>query len=337
MSILERGTILVTGGAGFLGSALVWALNRRGHDRILIADFLGHSEKWRNLAPLRFLDYLEADDLLRAVERDDAKLQDVSAVFHLGACSSTTETDAAYLIRNNFQYTATLAEWALRHQNRFVYASSAATYGALESGLSESIDLATLRPLNMYGYSKQLFDQHAARQGYLDRIVGVKYFNVFGPNEQHKGDMRSMVLKAFEQIRQSGRVKLFKSYRPAFKDGEQRRDFVYVKDAIDVTLHLAETMKSGGLFNVGSGRAHTWIDLATAVFEAMEQPVAIDFIDMPEAIRSNYQYSTVATLTRLRESGYTHEFTPLREAVADYVREYLLPGRRLGDEVEVTR
>ena len=339
MSILERGTILVTGGAGFLGSALVWALNRRGYERILIADFLGHSEKWRNLAPLRFLDYLEADDLLRAVESDAAKLQDVSAVFHLGACSSTTETDAAYLIRNNFQYTAKLAEWALRHhpQRRFVYASSAATYGALESGLSESIDLASLRPLNMYGYSKQLFDQHAARHGYLDRIVGLKYFNVFGPNEQHKGDMRSMVLKAFEQIRQSGRVKLFKSYRPAFKDGEQRRDFVYVKDAIDVTLHLAESVKSGGLFNVGSGRAHTWIDLATAVFEAMEQPVAIDFIEMPEAIRSNYQYSTVATLTRLRESGYSHEFMPLKEAVADYVREYLLPGRRLGDEVEVTR
>jgi ADP-L-glycero-D-manno-heptose 6-epimerase len=340
MSILERGTILVTGGAGFLGSALVWALNQRGFDRILIADFLGHSEKWRNLAPLRFVDYLEADDLLRAVDSDAGKLRDIGSVFHLGACSSTTETDAAYLIRNNFQYTATLAEWALRHQNRFVYASSAATYGALESGLSESIELATLRPLNMYGYSKQLFDQHAARHGYLDRIVGLKYFNVFGPNEQHKGDMRSMVLKAFEQIRQSGRVKLFKSYRPAFKDGEQRRDFVYVKDAIDMTLHLAESTQGrsglgGGLFNVGSGRAHTWIELATAVFEAMAQPVAIDFIEMPDAIRANYQYSTVATLTRLRESGYAHEPTPLREAVADYVREYLLPGRRLGDEVRI--
>jgi ADP-L-glycero-D-manno-heptose 6-epimerase len=335
MSILERGNILVTGGAGFLGSALVWALNQRGVDRILIADFLGRSEKWRNLAPLRFADYLEADDLLHAVESDASEVQDITTVFHLGACSSTTETDAAYLIRNNFQYTATLANWAVRHHRRFVYASSAATYGAIESGLSESIDLATLRPLNMYGYSKQLFDQHAARHGYLDRIVGLKYFNVFGPNEQHKGDMRSMVLKAFEQIRDTGRVKLFKSYRPEFKDGEQRRDFVYVKDAIDVTLHLAESEQSGGLFNVGSGRAHTWIELATAVFEAMQQPVAIDFVEMPDAIRPNYQYSTVATLNRLRASGYTHEMTPLGEAVADYVREYLLPGRRLGDEVRI--
>jgi ADP-L-glycero-D-manno-heptose 6-epimerase len=335
MSNLERGTILVTGGAGFLGSALVWALNQRGIERILIADFLGRSDKWRNLAPLRFDDYLEADDLLRLVEHDAPRLHDITTVFHLGACSSTTETDAAYLIRNNFQYTATLAEWALRHHHRFVYASSAATYGALESGLSDSLELATLRPLNMYGYSKQLFDQHAARRGYLDRIVGLKYFNVFGPNEQHKGDMRSMVLKAFEQIRATGRVKLFKSYRPEFKDGEQRRDFVYVKDAIDVTLHLAASSGSGGVFNVGSGRAHTWIELATAVFEAMQRPVAIDFVEMPEEIRGNYQYSTVATLDKLQASGYRREATALSEAVTDYVREYLLAGRRLGDEVRI--
>jgi ADP-L-glycero-D-manno-heptose 6-epimerase len=332
MSNLERGTILVTGGAGFLGSALVWALNRRGYDRIIIADFLGRSEKWRNLVPLRFAEYLEADDLLRAIEGDAATLQDVSTVFHLGACSSTTETDAAYLVRNNFEYTKTLAVWALRHHRRFVYASSAATYGALESGLSESCDLASLRPLNMYGYSKHLFDLHASRHGYLDRIVGLKYFNVFGPNEQHKGDMRSMVLKAFEQIRASGRVKLFKSHRPEFKDGEQRRDFVYVKDAIDMTLHLAESQTSGGLFNVGSGRAHTWIDLVTAVFEAMQQPVAIDFVEMPAEIRANYQYATSASLDRLRASGYERPPTPLAEAVADYVRQYLLPARRLGDE-----
>src|SRR6266511_4953419 len=337
MSILERGTILVTGGAGFLGSALVWALNRRGYDRILIADFLGHSGKWRNLAPLRFSDYLEADDLLRAAQSDAPALQHVGAVFHLGACSSTTETDAAYLIRNNFEYTTALAAWALRHHVRFVYASSAATYGALESGLSESVDLTTLRPLNMYGYSKQLFDRHAAHHGYLDRIVGLKYFNVYGPNEHHKGDMRSMVLKAFQQIQQSGSVKLFKSHRPDFKDGEQRRDFIYVKDAIDITLHLAESEGSGGLFNVGSGQAHTWIDLATAVFKAMGQPVKITFIDMPDEIRANYQYATSATLDRLHASGYQRPPTPLSDAVADYVREYLLPGRYLGDENQPPR
>jgi ADP-L-glycero-D-manno-heptose 6-epimerase len=333
MAMGEQRTILVTGGAGFIGSALVWALNQRGHENILIADFLGTSTKWRNLAPLRFADYLEADDLLEAVERNDNRLHPVDAVFHLGACSSTTETDAAYLIRNNFEYTKTLAEWALRRNSRFVYASSAATYGALETGLTELRDLTTLRPLNQYGYSKHLFDLYAARRGYLDRLIGLKYFNVYGPNEQHKGDMRSMVLKAFEQILTSGSVGLFKSYRPEFGDGEQLRDFLYVKDAVDITLHLAEQRTSAGLFNVGSGQAHTWKQLATAVFEAMERPPSIDFIEMPDELRGRYQYSTLATIDRLRGTGYTREPTPLRDAVADYVRGYLLPDRRLGDEV----
>ncbi len=343
MPTLARGTILVTGGAGFLGSAIVWALNRRGQDNILIADFLGHSDKWRNLAPLRFADYVEADHLLRAIDSDSSPggatdplasaLNDVTTIFHMGACSSTTEIDAAYLIRNNFEYTKRLAEWALRRNVRFVYASSAATYGALESGLSESLDLASLRPLNMYGYSKHLFDQYAARHGYLDRLIGLKYFNVYGPNEHHKGEMRSMVLKAFEQIQHAGSVKLFRSHRAEFDDGEQRRDFIYVKDAIDITLHLAEQSTSAGLFNVGSGQPHTWIELATAVFNAMGRPVEIAFIDMPEEIRANYQYSTVASLDRLRATGYTRPPTPLKQAIAEYVREYLLPGRRLGDEV----
>jgi ADP-L-glycero-D-manno-heptose 6-epimerase len=332
MSTLDRGLILVTGGAGFIGSALVWALNRRGFDRIIIADFLGHSEKWRNLAPLRFSDYLEADDLLRAVQADAAALRDVRVVFHLGACSSTTETNATYLIRNNFEYTTTLAAWALRHDRRFVYASSAATYGALESGLSESVDLRTLRPLNMYGYSKHMFDVHASHHGYLQKIVGLKYFNVFGPNEHHKQEMQSVVLKAFHQIKDTGAVKLFKSHRPEFNDGEQRRDFIYVKDAIDITLHLAESETAGGLYNVGSGEPHTWIELVTPVFKAMGRPVKINFIDMPMEIRANYQYSTVASLDRLRATGYTRPPTPLADAVTDYVGSYLLTGKYLGDE-----
>lgn len=328
----EQHMILVTGGAGFIGSALVWALNQRGHENILIADFLGSSTKWRNLAPLRFADYLEADDLLKAVERNDSRLHPVDVIFHLGACSSTTETDAAYLIRNNFEYTKTLAEWSLRRNTRFVYASSAATYGALETGLTELRDLTTLRPLNQYGYSKHLFDLYAARRGYLDRLIGLKYFNVYGPNEQHKGDMRSMVLKAFEQILTTGSVRLFKSYRPEFGDGEQLRDFLYVKDAVDITLHLADQRTAAGLFNVGSGQAQTWTQLATAVFDAMGQAPAIEFIEMPEELRGRYQYSTLATIDRLRATGYTREPTPLHDAVADYVRGYLLPDRRLGDE-----
>src|SRR6185369_6198256 len=181
---------LVTGGAGFIGSALIWALNRRGLENILVADLLKQDEKWKNLVPLRFADYLEADDLHRLALDDSPRLRDVGAVFHLGACSATTERDAAYLIRNNYEYTKDLAAWALGRGARFVYASSAATYGDGAQGMSDGADLESLRPLNMYRYSKHLFDLHAARGGFLERIVGLKYFNVFGPNEDHKADMR---------------------------------------------------------------------------------------------------------------------------------------------------
>jgi ADP-L-glycero-D-manno-heptose 6-epimerase len=326
----SSGLTLVTGGAGFIGSALVWALNRGGDDRIVIVDRLGTSGKWRNLAPLAFDDYLDADQLTAALER--GAFDEVTTVYHLGACSSTTERDASYLVRNNFEVTKTLAAWACRRDVRFVYASSAATYGAIEGDLSDALDLPTLRPLNMYGYSKHLFDLYAARRGYLDRIVGLKYFNVFGPNEDHKGDMRSMVHKAFHQIRSSGRVTLFASDRPDFRDGEQRRDFVYVKDAVAMTLHAAATRTLNGIVNVGSGAAHTWIELMDAVFDAMGQPRDIEFVAMPEALRAKYQYSTRAVLDRLRRSGYTQAPTPLAAAVRDYVHEYLIPDRRLGDE-----
>jgi ADP-L-glycero-D-manno-heptose 6-epimerase len=329
--IREDGTILVTGGAGFIGSALVWALNRRGRDRILIADVLDRSDKWRNLVPLRFDDYLEADDLRAAIERGTLD-RVVHTVFHLGACTSTTETDAGYLLRNNVEYTRTLAEWALRREIRFVYASSAATYGALEGTLSDTDDLGRLRPLNMYAYSKHLFDIYAARRGYLDTIVGVKYFNVFGPNEDHKGDMRSVANKAFHQIAQTGRVRLFKSYRREFPDGGQQRDFVYVKDAVDMTLHLAGQPTAHGIFNVGSGESRTWRDLVQTVFAALDRPAEIEFIDMPPELRAKYQYSTRASLDRLRRTGYGRPITPLADAVREYIRHYLEPDRRLGDE-----
>jgi ADP-L-glycero-D-manno-heptose 6-epimerase len=323
--------VLVTGGAGFIGSAVVWALNQRGTDRIFVVDALNRTDKWRNLAPLRFDDYLEAATVPSALER--GLLDQVGLVLHLGACSSTTETDGAYLIRNNVEYTKVLAEWAIRRRVRFVYASSAATYGALEGEVSENVDLATLRPLNMYGYSKQLFDLYAARRGYLDHIVGLKYFNVFGPNENHKGDMRSMVNKAFHQIRESGRVRLFRSHRAEFADGKQRRDFLYVKDAVRMTLYLAEREDAHGLFNVGSGRSHTWLDLVQAVFYSMGRPVDVEFIEMPEDLRAQYQYATCASIGRLRAAGYQDPITPLPEAVREYVSRYLVPDRRLGDEV----
>lgn len=319
--------IIVTGGAGFIGSAIVWRLNERGHDDILIVDRADETEKWKNLPPLRFADYIDADDFLD----DLGDFRDVETIIHMGACSSTTVTDAEYMLRNNYQYTKDVAEFALANEIRFIYASSAATFGDGSAGMDDGTDsLSNLRPLNVYGYSKHIFDQYAARNGLFGSIVGLKYFNVFGPNETHKDDMRSLVNKAFDQIKESGKLKLFKSAHPDYNDGEFGRDFIYVKDAVEMTLHFLEN-KSGGLFNAGSGQMNTWNALADAIFRAVEVPRKVEFIDMPESIRNRYQYHTQADLTRLRDAGYTAETTPLDEAVADYVRNYLMLGKHLGD------
>jgi ADP-L-glycero-D-manno-heptose 6-epimerase len=324
---LERGTIVVTGGAGLIGSAVIWALNRRGLDDILVVDRLDRTEKWRHLVPLRFTDYLDADDFERRISEGD-DFGSVGAVFHLGACSSTTEDDSDYLMRNNYEYTRNLAHWAQESAERFIYASSAATYGALENDLSDEAELRTLRPLNMYAYSKHLFDLYARRSGLDRQICGLKYFNVFGPNEDHKGEMRSVVCKAFEQIRDTGTVKLFKSYRPEYRDGEQRRDFIYVKDSAEMTLHLAQSGATG-LFNVGSGRAQTWLELVRPIFRTLGVPERIEFVEMPERLRGKYQYSTCARIQRTRATGFTEAATPLCDAVADYVANYLVPGKSL--------
>ena len=324
--------MLVTGGAGFIGSALVWALNRRGCDRIVVCDRLGTDERWRNLTPLRFADYVEADDLLPRLP--GGALGKFDLVLHMGACSSTTETNASFLIRNNYEFTRDLATWALGQKTRFVYASSAATYGDGSAGMDDDDGgLDKLRPLNMYGYSKHLFDLHARRAGFLNRMVGLKYFNVFGPNEGHKGDMRSLVHKSTAQVQAGGVIRLFKSYRSDFRDGEQKRDFLYVKDAVAMTLHLAASKRAGGLFNIGSGKARTWLDLARAVFAALKRKPKIEFIEMPEAVRDKYQYFTQANLVRLRAAGYTAPVTPLEDAVNDYVRNYLVPHKRLDPAV----
>ena len=324
--------VLVTGGAGFIGSALVWALNRRGCENIVICDLLGTTEKWRNLTPLRYADYVEAEALLPRLQ--SGALGKFDLVLHLGACSATTEKDASYLIRNNYEFTKDLAMWSLANQTRFVYASSAATYGDGAQGMEDDdTKLDTLRPLNMYGYSKHLFDQHAKRAGFLDKIVGLKYFNVYGPNEDHKGDMRSLVHKSFAQVQKESLIRLFKSYRPDYRDGEQKRDFLYVKDCVAMTLHLAATPSAGGLYNIGSGAARSWVDLANAVFRALDKKPVIEFIEMPETIRDKYQYFTQANLPRLRGAGYTASITSLEDAVADYVRNYLVPDRRLDPAV----
>jgi ADP-L-glycero-D-manno-heptose 6-epimerase len=329
----DQRRVLVTGGAGLIGSALVWELNRRGCESVVITDFLGNTEKWRNLVPLRFENYLEADDFMKGLAESEEKYGHFDCVLHMGACSSTTETDATYLVRNNFETTRVLAQWAMAAGTRFLYASSAATYGDGAAGMMDGADtIEKLRPLNMYGYSKQMFDLHAKRHGWFDEITGLKFFNVFGPNEGHKGDMRSVVSKAFDQIQATGTLKLFKSYRPEFKDGEQVRDFLYVKDAVNMTLHLAQEPAATGLFNIGSGVARTWIHLGEAVFAALGRPSALEFIEMPESLRPKYQYHTLADLTRLRNAGYTADTTSLEAAVQDYVVNYLVPGRHLGDE-----
>lgn len=332
MSALS-GRILVTGGAGFIGSALIWALNQRGHTDIVVTDVLGKDEKWRNLVPLKFSDYVEADIFRERLAANANSFGKFSAAFHLGACSATTERDASYLINNNFAFTKELATWALANHTRFVYASSAATYGDGSQGMDDQDeDIARLRPLNMYGYSKHMFDLHAQKQGWLQNIVGVKYFNVFGPNEDHKGDMRSLVNKAYQQILETGKVGLFKSYHPDYQDGEQMRDFLYVKDAIEMTLHFAENgLKANGLYNLGSGEANTWLTLTRAIFAALEKEPQIDFIEMPEALRGKYQYYTKADISKLRDTGYSRSMTPLSEAVRDYVQSSLVPDKRLGD------
>lgn len=317
----------MTGGAGFIGSAVVWRLNELGYDDILIVDRMDRTDKWKNLAPLRFADYIEAVDFLDIIDDFD----DADVIFHLGACSSTTETDADFVMRNNFQYTKNVAEFAVGNDIRFIYASSAATYGDGSAGMEDGHEnLDRLRPLNIYGYSKHLFDQYAARNGMFASIVGLKYFNVFGPNENHKGDMRSLVNKAFDQINETGKLQLFKSADPDYEDGEFGRDFVYVKDAVEATLFFMESA-AGGLFNVGSGRMSTWNALADAIFAALGKPRNVEFVEMPAHLRGRYQYHTQADLTRLRDAGFAAEPTPLNDAVADYVGNYLVPGRCLGD------
>ncbi len=309
---------IVTGACGFIGRNLAAELNARGSANLLLVDSLGRDEKWRNLVGLDFEDILDPSAFLSNIE--SGKLSDIDAIIHLGACSSTTERDAAFLLANNYRYTRALCEWSLRNKVRFVYASSAATYGDGGKGYSDTSPLLELSPLNMYGYSKHLFDLWAQRQGYFDRIAGLKYFNVYGPYEDHKGDMRSMVHKAYGQIKQTGMVQLFKSYRPEYSDGEQMRDFIYVKDAVAVTLYFLEHREIGGLFNCGTGQARSWKDLMNAVFTAMRVTPKIEFIDMPEVLRGKYQYFTQADLTKLRGAGYAAPFTTLEDAVLDYVK-----------------
>lgn len=316
--------IVVTGGGGFIGSALVWALNERGYHEIVVVDRLKSGEKWLNLSSLEIHDYYDKKQFLEDVRTDELEYEP-DVIFHLGACSATTEEDTDYLMRNNFQYTKELARYALERDCRFIYASSAATYGGGELGYHDDHNtLAELKPLNKYAYSKHIFDLHALHNGWLEEIAGLKYFNVYGPHEYHKGDMRSVIHKSFGQAEEEGKIKLFKSHREDYEDGEQQRDFLYVKDAVEMTLFFMDNPDVNGIYNVGTGQARTFDDLAAAVFKTLGEPVNIEYFDMPPEIRGSYQYHTEADLTKLREAGYTEEISSLEAGVEDYLKHYLL-------------
>ena len=320
--------IIVTGGAGFIGSAFIWKLNSEGIGDILIVDRLGSTDKWKNLVNRRYADYIHKDTFLEKLDASNSYFN-ATAIIHMGACSSTTERDADYLIENNYRYSRILAEWSLANSIPFIYASSAATYGDGSHGFSDDAStLEILQPLNMYAYSKHMFDLWASRNKVLNRITGLRFFNVFGPNEYHKGHMISMVYRAFQQIQESGSVKLFKSYRTEYRDGEQLRDFIYVKDCTEVMWWLFQNPQKTGILNLGTGQARTWNDLIRAVFSALGKETAIEYIEMPEHMRDRYQYFTEASITGLREAGCTYSFRTLEDAVGDYVTTYLTDGER---------
>ena len=313
--------VVVTGGAGFIGSCLVHMLNEKGIKDIIVVDKLGRSEGWKNLVGKKFTEYLDKDALLDYLSKHKCDL-----ILHMGACSSTTETDVSFLMENNYGYTQKLALWALKNKAQFIYASSGATYGDGNQGYSDSNKTTPkLKPLNAYGYSKQIFDIWLLDNGYDKIFTGFKFFNVFGPNEYHKGDMKSLVAKSYPDILRGKGMKLFKSYKKEYKDGEQKRDFVYVKDVLEVVWFFIKNPKKSGIYNVGTGRAESWNDLAKAMFAAAGRKPDIKYIEMPEILKDKYQYFTLEDISKLRAAGYKKEFTSLNAAVKDYGK-YLAEG-----------
>jgi len=315
--------IVVTGGAGFIGSNIVAKLNDLGHDNIIIVDHLGTSDKWKNLNGLKFTDIFHKDKFYDLMMEENVPFN-IDTVFHMGACSSTTEKDADYLLQNNYKYSLELVKYCLPRKAHFIYASSAATYGNGSAGYNDENDILSLRPLNMYGYSKQMFDIWLRKMKISSKVVGLKFFNVYGPNEYHKDDMRSVIHKAYGQILETGKVKLFKSYNKDYNDGEQKRDFVYVKDVVELSTYFFQNRDKYGLFNVGTGKARTWNDLVSAVFNAMGKPINIEYIEMPEYLRRKYQYFTAAKMDAVKKIGFNNSFTSLEDGVDDYVKNYLM-------------
>lgn len=324
--------IVITGAAGMIGSGVVRHLNDLGKGNLLLVDDLKTGDKWKNLVGKQFVDLISRHAILPWLQ---GKEQEVDAIIHLGACSDTIETNGDYLLENNFRFTVRLAEWALKHEKRFIYASSAATYGDGSLGFNDDeSQLEMLRPLNMYAFSKQLADLWMKREGVLNRVAGLKYFNVFGPNEYHKGRMASMVLKMMQKAQDEGSIQLFKSNDPGYAHGGQMRDFIYVKDAVRMTCALLEPKYRNvcGIFNIGQGKPTTWNVLADALFQALQKKTNITYIDMPVDLARQYQNYTCATMGKFHKifSSDTNKVAtmPIESAVREYVQEYLMRSSR---------
>jgi len=312
--------VLVTGGAGLIGSNIIKELNSRGHNNIIVCDILGKDDKYKNLIGLDFNDYVEYDKNIFQTNI----FSDITHIYHLGACSSTTEVDMSYLYEVNTNFSKKLAQISIEKDIRFVYASSAATYGDGSAGMMDTEDILHFKPLNKYGFSKQLFDIFASKNNFFKKITGLKYFNIFGPGEEHKGDMKSLVNKSISQIADSGSINLFKSYKNDYKDGEQKRDFLYVKDAAKITIDLSMNLDAIGLFNVGSGVANSWNYLAECIFNSLNKTCCINYIDMPDKLKNKYQYFTQANISKLYNYLPDLKITSLQDAVRDYVTNHLI-------------
>ncbi len=312
--------IAVTGGAGFIGSCILARLNSLGHKDIWVVDHIDDDLKRRNLTGKKYLEYLDKKDFLKLVTSH--KLPEcLDCLIHMGACSSTTLNDAKYFEENNFEYSRHLAQWAREHKARFIYASSAATYGDGTWGYKDD-DAATqkLKPLNFYGESKHKFDLWVLKNKLAAQCVGLKFFNVFGPNEYHKNEMRSVIAKSYGRVVSEGKISLFKSYKKEYAHGEQKRDFIYVKDAVDVMMHFFDNPAVSGLYNVGTGMARSWNDVAHALFKAVGKKPEITYVEMPENLKSKYQYFTQAEMGKLRQSGFKKKFMSLEDSVAEYAQ-----------------
>lgn len=325
--------ILITGAAGFIGSTVACAYNRRGHTDLVLCDSCENTEKWKNLLGVRFKQLIDPTELFQFLD-GDPQAKEIKTIIHLGACADTTETNVDFLIANNVDYSIALCEWAKVHNARFVYASSGAVYGDGSLGFSDADDITpNLKPLNAYGFSKWLFDMWVLENGLIDQVAGLRFFNVFGPNEYHKGAMASVIFRAFPLALKEGKVRLFESYRNGIAHGEQARDFIYIDEVLDALFFVAETHSVNGIFNVGTGRAHTFNDLAKALLTAAGKPLTVEYFPMPEEIRSRYQYHTQADMTRLGKAGYAPPKDRFFEYVQRYVTEYLMPGLRYFSEV----